>query len=73
MPEAPAKVSSQPEAVAALGRLEPYGDIRILAAPASDSGSSPRISQLLVEEGQRVRRGQLLARFDSGPSQRAGV
>ncbi len=71
VPEAPAKVSSQPEGVAALGRLEPYGDIRTLAAPASDRGSSPRISQLLVEEGQRVRRGQLLARFDSGPSQLA--
>ncbi len=57
--------------MAALGRLEPHGDIRTLAAPTSDKGSSPRISQLLVEEGQRVSRGQLLARFDSGPSQRA--
>jgi HlyD family secretion protein len=66
-----AKLRSQPEGVAALGRLEPYGDIRTLAAPTSDKGSSPRISQLLVEEGQLVRRGQLLALFDSGPSQRA--
>ncbi len=62
---------AQPEGVAALGRLEPFGDIRILAAPSSDSGSSPRISQLLVEEGQQVRRGQLLARFDTAPGQRA--
>ena len=53
-----AKLRSQPEGVAALGRLEPYGDIRTLAAPTSDKGSSPRISQLL-------------ALFDSGPSQRA--
>jgi HlyD family secretion protein len=71
VPPAPARVRPQPEGVAALGRLEPFGDIRTLAAPSSDSGSGPRISQLLVEEGQQVLRGQLLARFDSGPSQRA--
>lgn len=70
-PEAASRVRPQPEGVAALGRLEPQGNIRILAAPSSDSGSSPRLSQLLVEEGQRVRRGQLLARFDSAPGQRA--
>ncbi|MEB3327479.1 MAG: efflux RND transporter periplasmic adaptor subunit [Synechococcus sp.] len=60
-----------PEAVAALGRLEPDGDVRLLAAPISAIGSSPRISQLLVEEGEEVRQGQILARFDSGPSLRA--
>ncbi len=70
-PPPAARLRSQPEGVAALGRLEPYGDIRTLAAPTSDKGSSPRISQLFVEEGQRVVRGQVLARFDSGPSQRA--
>jgi len=59
--------------VAALGRLEPFGDIRTLAAPTTGGSSNPRISQLLVEEGQRVKRGQLLARFDSAPSQRAEV
>jgi HlyD family secretion protein len=61
------------EGVAALGRLEPYGDIRTLAPPTTGGSSNPRISQLLVEEGQRVRRGQILARFDSAPSQRAEV
>ncbi len=66
-------VRPQPEGVAALGRLEPYGDIRILAAPSTGGGGAPRLSQLLVEEGQRVRRGQLLARFDSGPGQRAAL
>ena len=32
------------EAVAALGRLEPAGDVRLLAAPISGIGGSPRIS-----------------------------
>ena len=59
--------------VAALGRLEPFGDIRTLAAPTTGGSINPRISQLLIEEGQRVKRGQLLARFDSAPSQRAEV
>jgi HlyD family secretion protein len=56
------------EAVAALGRLEPAGDVRLLAAPISGIGGSPRISELLVEEGDRVSGGQLLARFDTAPT-----
>ena len=56
------------EAVAALGRLEPAGDVRLLAAPISGIGGSPRISELLVEEGDRVSAGQLLARFDTAPT-----
>ncbi|MBD2423230.1 HlyD family efflux transporter periplasmic adaptor subunit [Cyanobium sp. FACHB-13342] len=57
-----------PEAVAALGRLEPAGDVRRLAAPISGIGGSPRLTTLLVEEGDAVTRGQLLARFDTAPS-----
>jgi HlyD family secretion protein len=57
--------------VAALGRFEPAGDVRLLAAPITGIGGSPRITALLVAEGDRVRRGQLLARFDNGPAQRA--
>ncbi|MFN7227501.1 MAG: HlyD family efflux transporter periplasmic adaptor subunit [Synechococcaceae cyanobacterium] len=60
-----------PEAVAALGRLEPAGDIRQLAAPITGIGGSPRITALLVAEGDRVAAGQLLARFDNGPSVQA--
>lgn len=59
------------EAVAALGQLEPDGDVRILAAPITGIGGSPRITELLVAEGDRVRAGQLLARFDNQPLQRA--
>lgn len=58
------------EAVAALGRLEPAGDIRVLAAPiTSMAGGSPRIAELFVSEGQKVGVGQLIARFDTAPGQ----
>jgi HlyD family secretion protein len=60
-----------PEAVAALGRLEPEGDIRVLAAPIGGMGVTPRLSALLVTEGQQVAAGQLLARFDTAPTQQA--
>jgi HlyD family secretion protein len=60
-------VQQLPEAVSALGRLEPAGDVRKLAAPISGFGGSPRIDVLLVQEGDRVRRGDLLASFDSRP------
>ena len=62
-----AAVQQLPEAVSALGRLEPAGDVRKLAAPMSGLGGSPRIAALLVQEGDRVRRGDLLASFDSRP------
>ncbi|CAK6687590.1 MULTISPECIES: HlyD family efflux transporter periplasmic adaptor subunit [unclassified Synechococcus] len=68
--EAAPQTTAQPrtlEAVSALGRLEPAGDIRKLAAPITGIGGSPRITKLLVEEGQRVQEGQLLATFDTGP------
>jgi HlyD family secretion protein len=55
------------EAVSALGRLEPAGDLRRLAAPISGMGGSPRLTSLLVQEGQRVQQGQLLASFDNRP------
>ena len=54
-----------PEAVAALGQLEPAGDGRRLAAPTAGVAGTPRIEQLLVDEGAVIRRGQVLARFDT--------
>jgi len=59
------------EAVAALGRLEPRGEVRRLAAPISGIGGSPVITALLVQEGDTVRQGQLLARFDTRPGLQA--
>ena len=55
------------EAVSSLGTLLPAGDVRRLAAPTSAMGGSPRLLSLAVEEGQRVKQGQLLATFDSRP------
>ncbi|MEO1001661.1 MAG: HlyD family efflux transporter periplasmic adaptor subunit [Cyanobacteria bacterium J06638_7] len=67
----PAAAPRPPEAVAALGRLDPSGEIHQLAAPISGIGGSPRITRLLVLEGSRVEAGQLLAEFDTGPALRA--
>ena len=53
------------EAVAALGQLSPAGEIRQLAAPISQFGSSPRLSELLVTEGDFVKEGSVLAVFEN--------
>ena len=52
-------------AVAALGQLYPSGDIRQLAAPISQFGSSPRITELLVKEGDFVKKGDILVIFEN--------
>ena len=52
-------------AVAALGQLSPSGEIRQLAAPISQFGSSPRIVEILVNEGDFVRKGDILAIFEN--------
>ena len=52
-------------AVAALGQLSPSGEIRQLAAPISQFGSSPRIIEILVNEGDFVRKGDTLAIFEN--------
>ena len=74
LPRTPAASPASPvaeprliEAVAALGRLDPRGEIRSVAAPISGIGGSPRLTRLLVREGQAVAAGQLLAEFDTAP------
>jgi len=52
-------------AVAALGQLSPSGEIRQLAAPISQFGSSPRIVEILVNEGDFVKKGEILAIFEN--------
>jgi HlyD family secretion protein len=49
--------------VTALGRLEPAGEVITLSAPTSTNES--RIEQLLVQEGDRVEAGQVIAILDS--------
>ena len=53
------------ELVAALGQISPSGEIRRLAAPISGFGGTPRISELLVDEGDLISKGQILAVFDN--------
>lgn len=53
------------EAVAALGQLSPLGEVRRLAAPISGFGGTPRVARLLIEEGDSVKKGQILAVFDN--------
>ena len=53
--------------IAALGRLEPAGEIRLLAAPIAGI-SVPRLTDLLVAVGDSVQTDQLLATFDTGPA-----
>jgi HlyD family secretion protein len=55
--------------VAALGRLEPQGEITRLSAPNSLEGS--RIEKLLIEEGDYVKSGQVVAILDSQESRLA--
>ena len=62
--EAPQERTVRPEAVAALGQLEPAGDIRNLAAPTAGMAGTPRVAALLVNEGDQITRGQVLANFD---------
>ena len=54
-----------PESVAALGQLEPAGEIRRLAAPTVGVVGAPRIAKLYVDEGDAISAGQELAEFDN--------
>uniref|UniRef100_A0A832H047 HlyD family efflux transporter periplasmic adaptor subunit n=1 Tax=Oscillatoriales cyanobacterium SpSt-402 TaxID=2282168 RepID=A0A832H047_9CYAN len=55
----PAKITT----ITALGRLEPQGEVIKLSAPTSNNGN--RVEQLLVQEGDRVKAGQVVAILDS--------
>lgn len=50
-------------AVAALGRLEPQGEVIRLSAPNSQTGI--RVNQLLVKKGDKIRQGQVVAILDN--------
>ena len=61
------------EAVAALGQLNPLGEVRKLAAPNSGKGGTPRLSKLLIGEGDSVHKEQILAVFDNRPKLEANL
>jgi len=68
-PEAP--VVQGPRRISALGRLEPETRIRKVSVPTSLSGD--RVQDILVEEGQVVKRGQPLAVLNSKASLAAAL
>jgi HlyD family secretion protein len=61
------------EAVAALGQLNPLGEVRKLAAPTSGKGGTPRLSKLLIREGDFIIKDQILAVFDNRPKLEANL
>ena len=64
-PVAAAPQRKAAEAVAALGQLEPAGEIRRLAAPRAGVAGAPRLAKVLVEEGDPITVGQVLAEFEN--------
>lgn len=63
---------STESAVGALGRLEPAGEVFKIAPPAI--GFNSRVLQLKVQEGDRVRKGQVIAIMDTAETlQAAGM
>lgn len=67
----PAPTQAAPSTVVALGRLEPQGKLRSLAAPFGAGDS--RVAEVLVTEGQVVRSGSPLAIFDNAPALHAAL
>ncbi|MDJ0593809.1 MAG: ABC exporter membrane fusion protein [Pleurocapsa sp. MO_226.B13] len=59
----PAPTVPQIQTVTALGRLEPSGEVWQVSA--SSSAGSDRVAELLVQEGESVTQGQVIAILDS--------
>ncbi|HYW18707.1 MAG TPA: HlyD family efflux transporter periplasmic adaptor subunit [Nodularia sp. (in: cyanobacteria)] len=70
-PSVPVKPLSN--SISSVGRLEPKGEVLRLSAPAAGLQSSSRVQQIFVTEGERVRKGQVVAILDSHDSQLAAV
>ena len=60
-----------PTAVSALGQIEPEGEVVRLSVSAAAEGS--RVDKLLVERGDKVKQGQVVAILDSYSSQQAAL
>ncbi|WP_339377101.1 ABC exporter membrane fusion protein [Cyanothece sp. BG0011] len=51
--------------VVALGRIEPKGELVNISAPTSFEGSRLRLAQLLVNQGEKIKKGQKIAILDN--------
>ena len=71
-PSPPPVVERPIRTVTALGRLEPVSALRTIAAPLSGAGQ-PTLQALLVDRGDAVQAGQLLALLDNQPQLEAAV
>ncbi|MCP9934268.1 HlyD family efflux transporter periplasmic adaptor subunit [Cyanobium sp. Candia 9D4] len=71
-PPPPPVVERPVRTVTALGRLEPVSALRTIAAPLSGAGQ-PTLQALLVDRGDAVQAGQLLALLDNQPQLEAAV
>ena len=70
-PVTPIEPIPEPTAVSALGRIEPAGEIIELSVSEAAEGS--KVEQLLVERGDRVKQGQLVAVLDSYKRRQAAL
>ncbi|MER3478332.1 MAG: HlyD family secretion protein, partial [Leptolyngbya sp. ERB_1_2] len=59
----PVETAPMVKKITALGRLEPASEVIRLSAPIALDGD--RVSQLLVKQGDRVSKGQVIAILDS--------
>jgi HlyD family secretion protein len=69
----PVPVKPVANSISAVGRLEPKGNVLQLSAPTGGLQSSSRVQRIFVTEGERVRKGQMLAILDSHDTQLAVV
>jgi HlyD family secretion protein len=73
-PEPTAPIVTQPvlKTVTALGRLEPKGEV-IKVSAASAAGGGNKVDQLLVKEGDRVQKGQVIAVLNDREKRQAAL
>ncbi|MDY6900515.1 MAG: biotin/lipoyl-binding protein [Cyanobacteriota bacterium] len=71
-PDTPVPVTPAISSVNAAGRLQPKGEVIKLSAPTGIQGTS-RVEEMLVKEGQKVKKGQVIAVLDSFKSSQATV
>ncbi|MFN6571692.1 HlyD family efflux transporter periplasmic adaptor subunit [Dendronalium sp. ChiSLP03b] len=59
--------------ISAVGRLEPQGEVIKLSAPTAGAQAASRVQQIFVREGEKVRKGQVIAILDNHDTQIAAL